>query len=97
VVRRSERGRRPRPLRRADVDEVVEQLEVACVLGEQGDAVHSGGCGDGEIERAPAGLSSTPARSSSSDRAESAGAYRRWTSRSALVRSVMIPTLLVDR
>ena len=48
-------------LGRADVDEVVDQLEIACVVCEQGDVVHVGGGGDGEIERAPARLSSTRA------------------------------------
>jgi hypothetical protein len=67
-------------LRRADVDEVVDQLEVARVMGEQGDVVHIGGCGDGEIERAPAVLSSPPAHCGcqSSPFARDGGVDRQW-------------------
>jgi Integrase core domain len=48
-------------LGRADVDEVVDQLEVAGVVGEQRDVVGVCGGGDREVECAPAGLSSAGA------------------------------------
>ena len=54
-------GGRALVLRRADVDEVVDQLEVVGVVGEQRDLVDVGGGGDGEVERAPAGLAAAGA------------------------------------
>jgi hypothetical protein len=43
-------------LRSADFDEVVDELEVGRVVGEQRDVVGVGGGGYGEVECAPAGL-----------------------------------------
>src|SRR5439155_6897809 len=51
-----------RRLGRADVDEVVDELEVGGVAGEQGHVVDARGRGDREVERAPAGLAAAGPR-----------------------------------